>query len=78
MPGGDQTFDGSDLAVGREYYLHARMHDPDERVVLVRVDGLAPTQKCVVRNPRGLEFVCAAAELSAVHPEELYRRLRAG
>lgn len=30
MPGGDQTFDGSVLEADREYYLHARMHDPDE------------------------------------------------
>lgn len=46
----------TNLAVGHEYYLHARMHDPDERVTLLRVDE-APTQKCVVRNPRGLEFI---------------------
>jgi hypothetical protein len=71
-----ETFDGSDLEAGREYYLHARLHDPDERVTLVRVDATGSPQTCVVRNRRGLEFVCAASELSAVHPAELYRLIR--
>lgn len=66
------------LEPGRSYYLRARLHDPDQRVTLVRFLGDASTQLCVVRKPRGLEPVCASAELSVSHPETWYRRLRAG
>ena len=78
-----QTRDGGPIQVGMSYYLHARLHDPLERVELVGyrhsgpswVDG-QPTALWAVRDGRGEEFLCEAWQLSRVPADELYRQLR--
>ena len=78
-----ETREGGPIRAGERYYLHARLHDPLERVEPVGyrhsgpswLDG-RPTPLWAVRDARGEEFLCEAWQLSRVPPDELYKQLR--
>ncbi len=60
------------LVVGGGYYVLDRLADPTEIVTLVRHGAGA----AIVRGSRGIEYPVAPDSLSAVPPDEFYRRLR--
>jgi len=78
------TRDRKMVQVGQSYHLHARLHDPNEAVTLVGfvrtasswIDGHR-TSIWRVRAVTGSEYLCEAWQLSRVHPDEVYRQLRA-
>lgn len=64
------------VEAGRMYYVRDRMHDPRQMVVAEKLVPCGQTQLWVVRDGRGLRFVCAEAHLADGPGQEVYCALQ--
>lgn len=64
------------VEAGRMYYVHDRLHDADQMVVAEKIVRCGKTQVWVVRDGRGLRFVCDETSLLETPLEDVVRELR--
>lgn len=64
------------VEAGRMYYVHDRLHDPDQMVVAEKLVPCGRTELWIVREGRGRQFVCAESRLSDRPADAAYRALR--